>query len=73
MTEWTAQDEKQLRELRRRKKAWQITQQGRKRHFGPKKYKPDISDIPKVTLAQDHTTVIPYNEKPEGEVKQYLI
>jgi ribosomal protein L44E len=38
VTEWTEQDEQQLKELRRRKKAWQITQQGRKRKFGPKKY-----------------------------------
>lgn len=38
--EWTEKDEQQLRELRRRKKAWQLTQVGRKRQFGPKKYKP---------------------------------
>lgn len=36
---WTEQDEQQLRELRRRKKAYLLTQQGRKRQFGPKKYK----------------------------------
>jgi len=45
--QWTEQDEQQLRELRRRKKAYLITQQGRKRKFSPKQYKADSSVVNK--------------------------